>query len=260
MKFNYGYVLDFPARVLPEKQELTVLDFGCGEGEVVSEGIARGINIYGADVHIQNQVQCPTTNPHSSGAIIREIKQGNIPFADDYFDYVISNQVFEHVEDLDIALKEISRVLKPNGTMLCTFPTKDVWREVHCGIPFIHWFSKNSRFRYPYLVLLRKFGFGKYKNDQNATRWAKETLIWMDKACFYRDRKTIFQMMNRYFVVTNFEDDYIQQRLFSQGISLFAGIRKIPLLNLATKEVFRKFGGLILTAKNKKRALLINPE
>jgi len=46
---------------------------------------------------------------------IRRMKRGRIPFDDGTFDYVINKEVMEHVENLDEALAEIHRVLKPGG-------------------------------------------------------------------------------------------------------------------------------------------------
>ena len=41
---------------------------------------------------------------------------------DGEFDLVVSNDVFEHLPDLDRALSELARVLRPGGVMLATFP------------------------------------------------------------------------------------------------------------------------------------------
>ena len=52
------------------------------------------------------------------------------------FDLVLSNQVIEHVEDLDAVLCEIHRVLKPGGAFLSLFPSKDVIRKTIVASPF----------------------------------------------------------------------------------------------------------------------------
>lgn len=44
------------------------------------------------------------------------------PFADGSFDYVVSNAVLEHVRDPFSASKEMIRVLKPGGLLLCAVP------------------------------------------------------------------------------------------------------------------------------------------
>ncbi len=54
--------------------------------------------------------------------------QMNIPpldgIQDDSFDYVVSFQVIEHIEDDHLYLKEIHRVLKPGGKFIVTTPNK----------------------------------------------------------------------------------------------------------------------------------------
>lgn len=53
---------------------------------------------------------------------IRHLDITNIDFPDEYFDICISQDVLEHVPDLQKALEENYRVLKPDGIMLATFP------------------------------------------------------------------------------------------------------------------------------------------
>ena len=45
-----------------------------------------------------------------------------IGFEDNSFDVFISGDVFEHIPDLDLAIKEILRVLKPGGLIVSSFP------------------------------------------------------------------------------------------------------------------------------------------
>lgn len=45
-----------------------------------------------------------------------------LSFADETFDIIVSNDVFEHVADYKVALSESSRVLKHNGKMLLSIP------------------------------------------------------------------------------------------------------------------------------------------
>jgi ubiquinone/menaquinone biosynthesis C-methylase UbiE len=45
-----------------------------------------------------------------------------LPFADDEFDLVCSRHVMEHVSDIQTALKEIKRVLKPGGYVAAVTP------------------------------------------------------------------------------------------------------------------------------------------
>ena len=46
-------------------------------------------------------------------------------FEDQCFDIVLSNDVLEHVADLDRALEETVRILRPEGRLIATFPFRD---------------------------------------------------------------------------------------------------------------------------------------
>ena len=58
--------------------------------------------------------------------------------------------------------------MRPGGSVVSLFPSADVWREGHCGIPFLHWFSPTSRWRYRYALTLRRMGLGSYKGAKSA--------------------------------------------------------------------------------------------
>jgi SAM-dependent methyltransferase len=45
-----------------------------------------------------------------------------LTFADVSFDLVLCNELFEHVQDLDLAFREIARVLRPGGWLVATCP------------------------------------------------------------------------------------------------------------------------------------------
>lgn len=46
----------------------------------------------------------------------------NLSFGDSVFDIVVSNEIFEHVHDLNKSLHEVFRVLTPHGVLVSTFP------------------------------------------------------------------------------------------------------------------------------------------
>ena len=46
---------------------------------------------------------------------VRKMSAYKLDFSDNYFDFIFSNAVFEHIDNVDGACSEISRVLKPDG-------------------------------------------------------------------------------------------------------------------------------------------------
>lgn len=58
--------------------------------------------------------------------ILGDMTRSNLP--DEFFDLVVSVEVLEHVEEDDLFVKEVSRVLKPKGVFIMTTPNGD-WVE-----------------------------------------------------------------------------------------------------------------------------------
>jgi ubiquinone/menaquinone biosynthesis C-methylase UbiE len=119
---------------LPPRASL--LDFGCGAGDEVMEWRSSGFDAIGCDVqHYSDSDECKAL--YAQGAL-RSIQFDpyRIPFDDATFDIVVSNQVFEHVNDYPSAIQEIQRVLKPGGLSLHVFPPR--WKpiEAHVYVPF----------------------------------------------------------------------------------------------------------------------------
>ena len=54
----------------------------------------------------------------------------NLPFDDSFFDLVATYETIEHIGDVWIFMKELSRILKPGGIMVLTCPNI-LWEPVH---------------------------------------------------------------------------------------------------------------------------------
>lgn len=98
-----------------------LLEVGCGEGRGV-DWLMPKVDRYSAIDKIAEVVD-KLKSKHPEGNFI----SGNIPplpYPDSSFDCVVSFQVIEHIKDDSAFLKEISRVLKPNGLALITTPNR----------------------------------------------------------------------------------------------------------------------------------------
>jgi SAM-dependent methyltransferase len=59
-------------------------------------------------------------SPSAEG--VEQIDLHAIPYADEMFDMVVSNHMLEHVDDAELALREMHRVLKQGGRIICQTP------------------------------------------------------------------------------------------------------------------------------------------
>lgn len=158
-----------------------------------------------------------------------------LAFPDESFDFVVNNQVLEHVEDIDSALAEIHRVLKPNAQVLSLFPGKSVWREGHCGIPFLHWFLSESKIRVYYAAFLRSLGIGYFKSDKPMLQWSMGFCEWLDKWTWYRTYSGIHAVFQRRFVKLVYVEEIWLQEIFGQRMAIIGWLSKSMLRWLARK-------------------------
>jgi len=88
---------------------------------------ASGHQAFGCDLRITEESEW-----------LRRIDEdtSSLPFANDTFDFVFSDQVLEHVRDHERAFAEIARVLKPGAISLHIFPAKLKPTESHLHVPF----------------------------------------------------------------------------------------------------------------------------
>ena len=99
----------------------SILDYGCGEGRYLAllAELFPAAGLAGCDISETALKLAAGHQPHS-----RFVPMSNesIALPDQSFDFVISVEVLEHVQDANKAIQEISRVLKPGGILLLTTP------------------------------------------------------------------------------------------------------------------------------------------
>lgn len=234
---NYAFFVAY-VKSLPNWQNLKVLDYGCGRGVIVHRLRQEGVECYGVEAFYEgSQLQEVREDLLFREGIIREIPpSGELPFSDHFFDVIISNQVFEHVEDLESVLTHLSRVLKPGGVMRHHFPSREVIYERHIGIPFAHWLPK-GKFRFLYTAALRGLGLGYYKLDKPITRWTHDELNWLDNFCYYRSYKSLYRLFTRDYEVYHREIDYCRFRAQNRPILRF--LLSLEPLREVYERIFR---------------------
>lgn len=96
----------------PAEPGAMLLDLGCGGGLLaphVSGYRHVGVDLSASALEVAAQ--------HGIEPVRSDV--ADLPFDDAAFDVVAAGEIFEHVEDLDAAVAEATRVLRPGGTLVC---------------------------------------------------------------------------------------------------------------------------------------------
>jgi SAM-dependent methyltransferase len=115
--FTNGVDAEYEEQIIPlAKSELlgyhTILDVGCGDGQIARALSLQGSLVLGIDptaLHIEVAQQ------RGGGAAYLLGSATALPVDDETQDAVVACLVFEHIDELEAGLAEISRVLKPGG-------------------------------------------------------------------------------------------------------------------------------------------------
>jgi SAM-dependent methyltransferase len=114
-----------------------ILDFGCGAGNTVKGFRSRGfVNVHGYDVRDGRSLLAASPNVDRENISVGSLLDYKLPYEDNTFDLVTSDQVFEHVQDQARAFQEIFRVTKPGGHGLHIIPARYMPIEGHIRVPF----------------------------------------------------------------------------------------------------------------------------
>lgn len=172
--YNYRHHSRFQSelqKLAQRWQQGKLLNVGCAHGPDFVP-FKKSFELYGVDYSpkmLELAQKYAAKNQFSVN--LEEADARSLPYADNSYDFVISLAVIHHIEDSEgrlQALKEIYRVLKPNGEVFITVWNK--WQPRHWFKKKNHmhpWKSKDKTlYRYYYLFsfneiekLARKAGF-----------------------------------------------------------------------------------------------------
>lgn len=124
-------------KFLPLKRP--ILDIGCGDGYFAKVTFGNSLVDAGLDLQDSRIEEARKLNIYKKLVIYDGRK---IPLPDNSFNTVVSNCVLEHVLDLKALLKEVHRVLKPNGIFLTTVMAKP-WEDYLYGTKIFGRFYKD---------------------------------------------------------------------------------------------------------------------
>ncbi len=101
--------MKFVRQLLPPVLNGNLLDIGCWEGNL-RKLLPAEVNYYGVDWY--------TPTEKFANYIKLDLNDTNLPFNDNFFDYIIFTEVIEHLVNPENFLLEVKRVLKTQGMLV----------------------------------------------------------------------------------------------------------------------------------------------
>lgn len=106
--------------LMQRKKRGNVLDIAAGYGNISSKLNKLGFEVIAADLFPEKfnilNIKCLKVDANKS-----------FPIDDESFDYAVSVETIEHLENPWKFIREIHRILKPRGTFLLTTPNVESW-------------------------------------------------------------------------------------------------------------------------------------
>jgi SAM-dependent methyltransferase len=131
---HWGDIIEDKIKLIKKFAGKRILDVGCSKGDYVFYLIEHGYDAYG----------CDTAKDIRWRKKPKNFKVGNIynlPYEKKSFDTVIAFEIFEHLDNLPLALKEISRVSTKN--IIISVPNCELPQVFYnSGLTFYHHIDK----------------------------------------------------------------------------------------------------------------------
>ena len=190
MSLNYSFIIELANR--HAQAPARFLDFGCGAAEVALLAQQAGFEAYGADTFLGIGDSANNINVARAriGSRACQIVPGQpLAFADAHFDVVVSNYVFEHIEDFPKVVPELARITRPGGILLALMPTSEILWEAHLRMPLIHRLQNGSALQRRAIRFFRRLGLG-MSPEMGAKAWEDYTVNTLRDVVWHRSLKT----------------------------------------------------------------------
>jgi ubiquinone/menaquinone biosynthesis C-methylase UbiE len=120
-----------------------IVDLGSGRGGFLIAAAKQGLNVVGLEVN-PAYITETFARAKSEGVQVR-VEEGvaeKLPFPDDSFDFANVSEVIEHVQDPDMMLKELHRVLVRGGMAYLSVPNRFGMKDQHFHLYFVNWLPR----------------------------------------------------------------------------------------------------------------------
>ncbi len=218
-------ILSMIKKYLPEKENLKILDIGCGSGLMLNdlENIGK---VYGLD---SSDEAIKFSSQKFNGTIKKGFLPNDIPYTNGTFDIITVLDVLEHIEDDKTSLSKIKDLLTNEGILIITVPANmHLWSH-HDHIH--HHFRRYTRDNLHKKIILSDLKIEKM-SYYNSLLYIPIYIVRKFNTIFRKtkansDLKLPCKIVNSILkMIFSFEQTYLRKFNFPQGVSLIAICKK----------------------------------
>lgn len=160
----------------------SVLDLGCGSGELARQLAASGRQVTGCDISAEMLGRAAEADPAGSVRLTR-LQPGwtALPFSARAFDVVVASSVLEYVDEPSAVLRECSRVLRPGGVAVLTVP------DLRHPIRWLEWLARGLARVSPITAVARReprlgayLSYLRLSHQRHTQRWWNAAAVGSD--------------------------------------------------------------------------------
>jgi len=218
-----------------KQSEMKILDWGCGTGQTVAWLRTKGYNCYGVDIdpeRIENaKLFLKSLDIYKDDILTLVAENGRTIFPNNYFHFIFSRTVLEHVKDIALVASEISRITRQQGRGFHVYPAHRGLIEKHILMPFVHWLPKNRLLKIVILIWVLLGIEPPWEKLKQKTRIERANVLfdYIVNNTYYRDYHTVQKAFEQWGNKVEFVS--VEHYKVKQMSSIIA--------SLTQKEVFR---------------------
>lgn len=220
---RHNLIETFLEKEYPGKNDLTILDIGCGTG-----AMSQKLNTKGLVVSADFSPLALTFSKKRGLNRLCNADAMNLPFKSESFDVIISLDILEHLPNDCAALREYLRVLKPGGKLFATVPAYASLWSGH-DVALMH----HRRYHTGELQRkVREAGFTLHKVSYAMTILCPVVWAYRKISRFFGNKPAaslvpVPSVINRSLTsLLNLENAWIKRKSFPFGVTLFCVANK----------------------------------
>jgi|GEM_PF-4610987 SAM-dependent methyltransferase len=249
----FPFVVEQISRRFPGKKNVSVLDFGCGDGALVRYLLDAGFDAFGVDVDsfFEDFYSYTDRDLLAQKRISVIDADGRGEFSGRTFDCIVSNMVLEHVADKRRLCAALSSFMHSSSFTLLLYPVLETVRENHINQFFIHRLPRGP-LRTAAAYLQKFVGIPRNNGGEPSAReYVRERLRTVNEHCFYESNRAIDGYLRERFEVSHIENEYFVFRVKQKRLApLLPVLRMLDKIRISG-AIFKVYTGAVVIARLK---------